>query len=137
MSPPELQRHPSPPPGLTLLEILVAIVVVAVGTASYMAVQQNSWWSIGRSNKTLIAGKMIESRIEEIRAHVARDPQSNFPALSGGSTTRSGIHLTWSFANATFKGVAVNDVKRVAFEATWDIPRRDTLTVVTYVSEDF
>ncbi len=127
--------------GWSLIEALAAIVIVGIGIALFTKVQQMSSRDSGTNSKILVAGKLIEKHLEDMRITIARDTIKNWPpiGLSIAATAPDNVALTRTISAAFSPkdGVPVNNVVKVDLMATWTAPKVDTLLVTTYVSKRF
>ncbi len=124
--------------GWTLLETLIAIVVIGIGTGVYMRMQGMTG-GVTKSNSNLFkAGQMIEKHIEGIRVQVAMD-QTNW--IPGDITVLDPpLKLVRTVSNAyspKAPTVVVADVRKVDLVVSWGNKPMDTLKVTTYVSKKF
>jgi prepilin-type N-terminal cleavage/methylation domain-containing protein len=130
--------------GLTLIEILIAMTVVAIGIT--LALQADAVrWSIFSRNKNLSAAiRMIENRAEELKAAI-RSNQANFPAAGWTETvtdSRYGTKLiTTAYSAVNPVGDTLPNVRKIIFTASWVAGKppstvADTLKIVTYVAQN-
>ena len=128
--------------GWSLIETLAAIVVVGIGITLFAKVQRMTGRDSSVNSKILIAGKMIEDQIENVRINIAQNPTTNFPPSSGSSSASASnnwIKLVWTVSTAYSPkdGATVADVKKLKIVASWTSPYTDSLEVTTYVSKKF
>ncbi len=135
--------------GLTLLEILIAIIVVGIGSTVYLRVQHMSG-GVNRTNSALFrAGQMVEKHIEAIRVQIAKDtnglrwvPQNNF--IESDSSGSPKLNLTRKVSTVTAPkpdagGTYANipSVRKIDIVVKWGTGAMDSLNVTTYVSKKF
>ena len=125
--------------GWSLLETMMAIVVVGIGTSVYMTMQ-NSSGSVSKSNSNLFkAGQLIEKHIEGMRNTVAKDTINNWPPKDV-DTTENTLKLKRTISDATSPKppyAVVTNVKKVDIVVSWGNGVMDELKVTTYVSKRF
>jgi prepilin-type N-terminal cleavage/methylation domain-containing protein len=124
--------------GFTLMEVLVSMAVIGIMGGMIFAFQTSSWKRSISSNRTLVAGHMIEQKIESMRMLIDRDPITNFPP-AGNSITENGITLTWviSAAKRPTDGLDLPNVRKCDMIASWGIGKGDSLRVITFLSKMF
>jgi hypothetical protein len=121
------------------MEIILIMVVIGIIAANIMALQKSSWNMSGSSNKLLLAGQMIDRRVEEMRMYVDKNPSSNFPPHDS-SITDNGITLKWTFSTVTRSvgnKVVIDNVKECNLTAGWGKNKWDSLKVKTYLARNF
>lgn len=128
--------------GLTLLEVLAAFVLIGIGVALFTKVHRQSSGDSNTNSRNLIAGKMIEKFLEDTRIHIAKDTVNNWATLANQTINGSAPHhitlvSTISNALSPVDGAIVANVKRIDIKARWSTPRKDSLTITTYVSKRF
>jgi prepilin-type N-terminal cleavage/methylation domain-containing protein len=113
--------------GFTLIEVLVAVTVLAVGVMAMAGSAAAVTRMIGRGKIDTRASQLATERMEALRrAALFTTPRCN--ALASGSSTPSGnVTLAWTVTvSGTGRNVSVH-----ATYATARGPRTDTLT--TYI----
>ena len=125
--------------GFTLLEVLIAVVVVGISAGTIAYLQRNTWASTRRSNNTLIAGQLIEKQVEKARMDIGIDASTHWPPVDGSTAdASSGIQVAWTVTTTTDPdGVPIPEVRQIEYVASWHDSRSESLTVVTYLSEQF
>lgn len=108
-----------------------------IGLVLYSS-QSSSWKNTIGSNKTLIAGQMIEQQIESMRIAIDRNPSYSFPPLSS-QKSENGINLQWTISEAVrpVGGENLSNVRKCYFIASWGNGKNDSLKVTTYLSKMF
>lgn len=124
--------------GLTLMEILIAIVVVGIGVALFMTLQRNSGSRLAGNSNLLKAGQLIEKHMEAMRIAVARDTVANWPPRDTAyQENRISVERTVSEARSPKNNAVLPNVRRVEIIAAWGNARGDTLNISTYVAKRF
>jgi prepilin-type N-terminal cleavage/methylation domain-containing protein len=127
--------------GWSLIEVVAAIVVVGLGVSLYVKVNKMSSSGSGTNSRMLIAGKMIEKHLEDMRIAIAADTARNWPppSLSVPAAPPHRISLVRRVgpAHSPKDGALVRNVVRVDLVAQWTLPTRDSLKVTTYVAKRF
>ena len=120
--------------GFTLLEILVAIVLIAILAIGIFSLQGMSWSKTHQSSQILKAGQLIEKHIEALRTEIAEDKEGNWPpadsSITEGNITLDRIIETPDITNNS-------NTRKMTMIATWGSGTGDSLSIVTYVSKDF
>ena len=124
--------------GFSLLEVLISMVVIGVIGLMVFSLQTNSWKLTTRSNRTLVAGHMIEQQIEGMRMKISQNQINNFPP-GNGSLTSNGIALKWTISSASrpTDGGNLANVRKCDLTASWGTGKFDTLKATTYLSKMF
>ncbi len=128
--------------GWSLIEVLAAIIVVGIGIALFTKVQRMTGRDSTTNSKILMAGKMIENHIEDIRIKIAKDTTKNFPPSDDtlASVAPNFITVTTTVTKAYSPIGAkpeVPNVRQIDLKAKWTNPNVDSLQVTTYVSKNF
>ena len=87
--------------GFTLVELLVALMIFAVGMLGLAATAGSVTRMMGGARRQTIAAQVAQSRIEKLRA-------SPCTALTGGTETVRGVTNIWT-VTAVPRGVNVTD----------------------------
>ena len=108
-----------------------------IGLVLYSS-QSFSWKNTIGSNKTIVAGQMIERQIEAIRIAIDRNPAYFFPPPSF-QKSENGIDLKWTISQAVrpVGGANLSNVRKCYFVASWGKGKNDSLKVTTYLSKMF
>lgn len=127
--------------GVSLIEVVAALVVVGLGVGLYVKVNKMSSSGSGTNSRMLMAGKMIEKHLEDMRIAIAADTTGNWPpaSLSVAASPPHRISLVRRVAPAHSPkdGAVVQNVVRVDLVAHWTLPTKDSLKVTTYVAKRF
>lgn len=124
--------------GLTLMEILIAIVVVGIGVGLFMTLQRNSGSRLAGNSNLLKAGQLIEKHMEAMRISVARDTVSNWPPRDTSyQENRISVVRTVSQARSPKNNALLPNVRKIDIVASWGAGRNDTLNISTYVAKRF
>lgn len=127
--------------GWSLIEALAAIVVVGIGITLFTKVQRMTNRDSSTNSRILMAGKMIEKQLEDMRILIAKDTVANWPpgnkTISPTAPNYITVVSTVSPAFSPKDGAVVKNVVQVALMAYWVNPFPDTLRVTTYVSKRF
>ena len=67
--------------GLTLIEVLIAMIIVTIGAVSFLLFQKTSWLQAAKTNRYLLAGQVIQKQIEKKRMWIASNPDSNYASF--------------------------------------------------------
>ena len=124
--------------GLTLLEIMIAVVVVGIGVGLFITLQNNSGSRLAGNSNLLKAGQIVEKHMEAMRISVARDTVSNWPPRD---TTylenRIQVVRKISAARSPKTSAVLPNVCKVDLIASWGSGQNDTLNISTYVARRF
>ena len=123
----------------TLLEVLVSMALIGIIGVLIFSIQSSSWKRVTSSNRTIVAGHMIERQIELMRMNISRNQDLGFPPVNG-SIVENGVTLSWQIWTATRPtGVTGSQVhsRQCDFTATWGSGKNDTLKATTYLSKMF
>ena len=122
----------------SLLEVLVSMALIGIIGVLVFSIQSSSWKRVTSSNRTLVAGHMIEKQIEAMRMNISRDQNHNFPPVSD-TTVENGVSLKWDISDAArpTDGGNLLNVRKCDFTAAWGSGKYDTLKATTYLSKMF
>ena len=65
--------------GLSLMEILIALVVIGIGVGVFLKMQKGSGSNLAGNSKMMRAGQLVEKHVEAMRIRIARDTIANWP----------------------------------------------------------
>ena len=68
--------------GYSLVEVLVAVVIISVMAASLLIAQKSSVTQSGKAKATLLAGHLIEQGVERLRVGIAADSAHTLPTVN-------------------------------------------------------
>lgn len=116
--------------GFSLMEVLVAVVLLAISLPAMMYVQKGSWQGTAKSTRMGMAAQMVEKRLEMM--------QQSFPPTDNTTGVKEGqVVLSWSVGADPFPPVNPN-IREVTFIASWQAGgKMDSLVVRTLVTRDF
>ncbi|NCC28288.1 MAG: type IV pilus modification protein PilV [Gammaproteobacteria bacterium] len=130
------QRRRSLQRGFTLIEALIALVVLSVGLFGLMQIQTRVMLKTGDSKAQSAAANLAQEKLEELRASDYADIDSDedlIRAAVGGTTD---FTRTWTVTEKTDP-----PYKEVSVTVDWTQPGRDTqdadfatVTLTTYIA---
>jgi prepilin-type N-terminal cleavage/methylation domain-containing protein len=134
--------------GFTMIEVLLAMIIIAISASAVLMWQKTSWSQTSSTNRLMVAGQIIEKQIEKQRMLIAQSPATNYATfISNSSITIVDSSVTpymtvfWTiYAPDSLKdpsGNNVNHVRKVQIKAGYGNGKKDTLTVVTAISQNF
>ncbi len=125
----------------SMVEVLVSMAVLGIIAVSIFAFQTSSWKRSTNSNRTIVAGHMIERQIEVMRMNIDQDPVANFPAVGATKTIEeNGITLMYLVSDAyrpSDGSGPLDRVRKCDFVASWGKAKSDSLKVTTFLSKMF
>jgi prepilin-type N-terminal cleavage/methylation domain-containing protein len=122
--------------GLTLLEILIAIVVVGIAVSLFMNLQRRSGSRLAGNSNLLKAGQIIERHMEAMRISIARDTVANWPPRDTSfKENRITLVRRISAARSPKTGDLLPNVRRVDVITAWGTGQGDSLNISTYVAK--
>jgi prepilin-type N-terminal cleavage/methylation domain-containing protein len=111
--------------GFTLIEILVAVVILAVGVGGIAALQVKNVRTTGFNKDASIATGLAQKKIEDLKNTVFDSIVSNTTGVMD-----SGMTVTWNVATT---GTAPNRYKDVTVTIAWGANRN--LSCYTIITE--
>jgi len=109
--------------GLTIIEVLVAVLILNVGLLGLVATAGAVTRMIGQGRMTTVAAALAAERLEALRSQ-------GCPAPGGGSETRDGVSAGWEVAVPPFPRART---LMVAVQwVTPSGPRADSIMTVLY-----
>ena len=112
--------------GFTIVEVLVAVMVLAVGVIALVGSSATITRMIGRGRHDTRAALVAESRLEILRQQ-ARSTTPLCTGLANGTATTQGMAESWSIAaSGTTRTLTSQVIYRVA-------GRTDTLQLLTII----
>ncbi len=126
--------------GFTLIEILMAMVVIATIIPMAMWVQSTAWGGTGKANKLRLASQLIQSQVDSIKVRTVSNDTTP-PCGSYTGSYRKGVQVSYTISEAyrdeTDPATRVDNACKVSLTAR-DANAGDTLLVVqTFVTRDF
>ena len=112
--------------GFTLVELLVAVVILAVGILALVGSTASVTKMIGSGKHTTKASLVAERRLEALR-HEALGSTPLCSTLAGGSATGAGYSELWTVSGS---GASRTLTARVIYQ---DQPGVDTLALTTMI----
>lgn len=124
--------------GLSLMEILIALVVIGIGVGVFLKMQKGSGTNLAGNSKMMRAGQLVEKHVEAMRIRIAKDTIANWPPKDT-TYTENLLKLQRKITGATSPktGAALPNVRKVDITVSWGKFRQDSLDVSTYVSKRF
>jgi len=128
--------------GFTMVEILVAIVIIAISGTTFLMLQRNTWFGTMNSNKILQAGQIIERQIEDKRMQIASNPGNFASVISAMNNVTvqdsNKIDVVWKVSSAYDKsGVSITNVRTVELRAKSRSANDTLVLVTTCISKNF
>jgi Tfp pilus assembly protein PilV len=131
--------------GLTLMEILMAIVVMTISAGLFIKWQGTTWKQTADANRLRMASFIIEKQIEARRLTITRNPANNFTAFAALTDTtiidnsvKPPVTVKWVISNAKNPANAnIVHVRKVDLIASWGSGKNDSLRVTTCIAQDF
>jgi prepilin-type N-terminal cleavage/methylation domain-containing protein len=126
--------------GWSLLELLIALVVLGLGITVFMRMQHRSS-GLSRANSNLQrASQLIERHVESLRVRIARDASAWPPrdtAYTDPDFPDLKLSRIVSGAISPKDGASLATVRRIDLAVWWGPHSLDTMKVTTYVSKSF
>jgi prepilin-type N-terminal cleavage/methylation domain-containing protein len=118
--------------GFTIIEILMAVVVLSVGVMALVGSSALATRMIGRGNMSTRVTQVANARAELLRAYAAQTSPgcTNGNVASGTATTPDGITETW-----TLQGAAGDFTRNVNLTFSYKVPggtRSDAMVITLY-----
>lgn len=110
--------------GFTLVEVLVAIVILAVGVCGIAALQMKNVRVTGFNKDASVATALVQKKLEELK-------NGDFDSIVSetAGVTESGMKLTWDVSTS---GTAPNRYKDVGVTVSWGANRSvSCYTIIT------
>lgn len=124
--------------GLSLMEIMIALVVIGIGVGVFLKMQTNSGSNMSGNSKMMRAGQLVEKHVEAIRISIARDTIANWPPRDT-TYTEAGLKVVRRIFEASSPNTpaVLPNVRKVELTVSWGTFRKDSLDVTTYVTRRF
>jgi prepilin-type N-terminal cleavage/methylation domain-containing protein len=136
--------------GMTLVEVLLSMVIIAVSALAIMMWQKTSWSQTTSTNRLMVAGHIVEKQLENVRMTIAQSPATNFTAFKTGFVNKDSVWadcsvtpcmwVKWSTYDTLHdpKGHSLSDVCQVKLTAWWaGAKKTDTLKLETRIAKNF
>lgn len=130
------RRHSS---GLSLIEVMVAIVVMSFTVIFFLQIQKIRNSTIQEKRSLTTASRLIEDTVEGMRALIAVDPDTNFPP-SDTTIINNDVQLDIVVGDAFDpSGALIDGARQVSMTASWMSPGGTirTIDVHTFVARDY
>ncbi len=86
--------------GFTLVEVLIAVLVLGIGITALVGTSALVTRQIGRGRIVTIANQLANQKLDELRRRAARKVGGNYCAdpnfVSGGPVTTRGVTYSWN-----------------------------------------
>ncbi len=114
--------------GFTLMEVMVAIVILSVGLLAMASATANVTRMIGHGKWATVASQVAMQRLENVRrVAYSTSPACTSSALIGGSATLgSGVSETWSITGS-------GNTRQVLVTVTYPGAGRSTTDTITTI----
>jgi type II secretory pathway pseudopilin PulG len=124
--------------GWSLLETLLALVLVGLGLFVWSRVQGASWGQSRDNARMQQAGQLIEKHIEAMRVGFAQNPGVHWPPRDT-SFTSGDLNLVRRVnpASSPKDGQNLPNVRRVDISVAWGRTSLDSINISTYVTLKF
>jgi prepilin-type N-terminal cleavage/methylation domain-containing protein len=124
--------------GLSLIEIMIALVVVGAGIGLFVNLQRNSGSRQSGNNKMMLAGQLVEKDIEAVRIHVAMDTTANWPPHDT-AFVEGRLKLVRKISGAVSPKTGANlaNVRKLDIIVSWGSGALDSMNITTYVARRF
>lgn len=136
--------------GFTLVEVLLAMIIIATSAVAVLMWQKTSWSQASTTNKLMVAGQVVEKQIEKQRMIIAENPVQNFPKFKTGfdnvdsvivdTTVTPMISVRWHAYDTLHdpNHHLITDVFQVKLAAYWPgAMSSDTLYVEARIAKNF
>lgn len=131
--------------GFTLIEIIIAIVIIVISAVVFLVWQRSTWSRTGNTNRLMAAGQIIEKQIEKRRMVIAEKPLVNYEMFKLlkdttiiDTSVTPPVTVYWKINPAySPDGKEVFHVRKVDITASWGSGQNDTLKVTTCIARDF
>jgi prepilin-type N-terminal cleavage/methylation domain-containing protein len=114
--------------GFTVVEVLVALIVFAVGILGLAAETASLTRALARTQRAAVASAAAAARLERLRITACRTPEDGAEPVLHHGTTLARLEWTWGLAGDSTPRVRLVTVP--AGPAAHPLVRPDTLTAV-------
>ena len=101
--------------GFTLIEVLIGLIILAIGILAVAGMQITSTRGSFFSNNLMQASYIAQDRLEFLKNPLFDSPLIQDGSSGNGTTTISGIVFNWSY-----NIVANGDVRTINLTVTWN-----------------
>jgi len=101
--------------GFTLIEVLIGVIILAIGVLAIAGMQITSTRGNFFSNSLMHATYVAQDRLEFLKNLPFTDAQIQNGSLVNGSKTISGVVFNWSY-----RVVANGDMRTINLTVTWN-----------------
>ena len=115
--------------GFTLIEVMIAVVLLTVGVMALASGSAQVSRMIGRGRTDTMLGEVISSRADQLR-RIAASTTPPCTALANGNATTSGITQSWTVLGAA--GAVSRDVRLIMTYRTARRAHVDTTMITLY-----
>ena len=112
--------------GFTLVEVLVAMAVFAIGILAIYAMQINAINGNAGARKRTEALSWAANQMEILRT-------TSFASLASGQTARGAYNLNWTINDVDLDDDGVNDSKAISVNVSWQDRKRQRTTNLSFV----
>lgn len=124
--------------GWSLLETLIALVLIGLGLFVWSRVQGTSWHQSRDNARMQQAGQLIEKHIEAMRVGFAQNPSVHWPPKDTSFTSGDlSFVRRVSAASSPKDGQNLPNVRRVDISVAWGNTTLDSISISTYVTLRF
>ncbi|PAU87576.1 hypothetical protein CK507_08395 [Pseudomonas sp. WN033] len=119
------RTRPSSMQGFTLLEVLIAVLVIGFGIIAMGKFFSLTWQNSGFVRQQSIALSLAQSKIEDLRLYVALTCPTGqtclkvYDDIATGNETEGDFTVSWTVAPFTLLGGATGNYKEVAVNVSW------------------
>lgn len=127
-----------PQSGLTLIEILIALIIIGIAVGLFLNLSGRSGSRLSGNSRMLMAGQLVEKHVESIRISIAQDTIANWPPRDTSFVEgRLRLARTISSATSPKTGLALPNVRKVRLNVSWGTGALDSLNITTHVTRRF
>ena len=132
---PARQPHPHRERGASMVELMVALVVLALGILAVGQLFPAGSQSQVRGKMMTSANLYAQQKVEQLRPLSWNDAALSLGRHPGGSATESlGDHGSWQrFYNVELMAQPLQDLKKITVTVTWTFSGPRSVTATTYV----
>ena len=112
--------------GFTLIEVMMALAIFAIGILSLYALQASSISSNASAGKRTQAMAWAANRMEILQ-------QTSFAAVADGQETQGIYTIQWTAAPADINSDGVNDARNIQINVSWNEPGGSKSTWLNFI----